>query len=66
MATTLTDKNINSVIKDIPKKGFLPKFWQEYRSKVTSGSGVAVVRMVAAFRAVYRPLLSLASGAPTR
>lgn len=41
MATTLTDKNIDAVIRDIPKKGFLPKFWQEYRSKVTSGSGVA-------------------------
>lgn len=41
MATGLSDKNIDSVIKDIPKKGFLPKFWQEYRAKVTSGSGVA-------------------------
>ena len=38
---TLDDKNTKSVIKDIPKKGFTAKFWQDHRSGFCSGSGVA-------------------------
>ncbi|MCB4455993.1 hypothetical protein [Leisingera sp. McT4-56] len=41
MSTTLNDKNISSVIKDIPKKGFTVKFWQDHRSAFVQGSGVA-------------------------
>lgn len=41
MSATLNDKNIGSVIKDIPKKGFNVKFWQDHRSAFVQGSGVA-------------------------
>ncbi|GGE55128.1 hypothetical protein [Actibacterium pelagium] len=41
MATTLNDKNIKSVLADIPKKGFRTKFWREHRSRACKGSGVA-------------------------
>ena len=37
----LDDKNIKSVIKSIPKKGFTAKFWQDHRAAFASGSGVA-------------------------
>lgn len=38
---TLDDKNVKSVIKDIPKKGFTAKFWQDHRAAICQGSGVA-------------------------
>jgi len=41
MAKGLSDKNIDAVIRDIGKKGFLPKFWQDHRAWTASGSGVA-------------------------
>lgn len=41
MATTLNERNVKSVIADIPKKGFRTKFWREYRANACKGSGVA-------------------------
>ncbi|WP_264211481.1 hypothetical protein [Leisingera thetidis] len=40
MATKLDDKNLKSVIADLPKKGFRTKFWREYRAGSCKGSGV--------------------------
>ena len=38
---SLNDKNYKSVIKDIKTKGFTAKFWQDHRSVVAKGCGVA-------------------------
>ncbi len=43
MATGLSDKNLKSVIADIPKKGFRTKFWREYRAGACKGSGVGKI-----------------------
>ena len=43
MSTTLNDKNIKSVISDIPKKGFRTKFWREYRAGACKGNGVGKI-----------------------
>lgn len=40
MGTTLTSKNVDSIIRSIPKKGFTAKFWQDHRSPLCQGSGV--------------------------
>lgn len=39
--SSLTSKNIASVINGISSKGFTAKYWRDHRSKVASGSGIA-------------------------